>query len=123
MTTPAPRGNWYRWEDLPLEEVSSQLRRKVITGGRIMLVHAFRRAGGFVEPHQHDNDQFTYVMHGRLRFWLGPNDEQEVVVGPGEVLHVPPNVPHRAIALEDTMELDIFSPPRVDWTEPPNPSP
>jgi quercetin dioxygenase-like cupin family protein len=107
-------GTLYRWDEIPSIE-STDLRRQVITGDRVMLTRAFRRRGCVVEPHQHENEQLTYVLDGKLQFWIGPHDEHRVVVSAGEVLHVPANVPHRALALEDTLELDIFSPPRADW--------
>jgi len=107
-------GTLYRWDEIPPIE-SIDLRRQVITGDRVMLTRAFRRRGCVVEPHQHENEQLTYVLDGKLQFWIGPHDEHRVVVSAGEVLHVPANVPHRALALEDTLELDIFSPPRADW--------
>jgi quercetin dioxygenase-like cupin family protein len=105
----------YRWDDIP-DIVSPDLRRKVISGDRVMITRALRARGCVVEGHQHENEQLTYVVEGKLQFWLGPHDERQVVVSAGEVLHVPANVPHRALALEDTLELDIFSPPRADFT-------
>ena len=104
----------HRWSEIPHIE-STDLRRQMITGERVMLTRAFRRRGCVVESHRHDNEQMTYVVQGKLQFWIGAGEEQCVVVSSGEVLLVPSNVPHRALALEDTVELDIFSPPRADW--------
>jgi quercetin dioxygenase-like cupin family protein len=104
----------HRWDDIPHVE-STDLRRQIITGDRVTLSRAFRRRGCVVEVHRHDNEQLTYVLYGKLQFWIGPHEEQRVVVSGGEVLHVPSNVLHRALALEDTVALDIFSPPRDDW--------
>ena len=67
--------------------------------------------------HSHDNEQFTYIISGALKLWLGEDGEQEVVVRAGEILHIPSNVPHRAEALEDTLDVDIFCPPRQDWLD------
>jgi quercetin dioxygenase-like cupin family protein len=80
-----------------------------------MLVRAERRKGCGVALHDHANEQMTYVMQGQLRFWLGALGEREVVVSAGEVLHVPAHLPHRVEALDDTLELNIFSPPREEW--------
>lgn len=105
---------WYRWADLPLEPVSEQLSRRLITGQRIMLAHVYLRKGCVVPKHAHENEQLTYILEGALRFFVG-EDRREVVVRAGEVLHLPANVPHEAHALEDTLDVDVFSPPREDW--------
>lgn len=106
-----------RWDEVPLEQVTAQLARKLITGDRVMLAHVFLERGCIVPKHHHENEQFTYIISGALRFWIGENGEQELVVSAGEVLHIPSNVPHRAEALEDTLDMDIFSPPRQDWLD------
>jgi quercetin dioxygenase-like cupin family protein len=108
---------YYRWSELPLEPVNDKLTRKLITGDRIMLAHVYLKKGCVVPKHQHENEQLTYILEGALRFRLGENLEEEVVVSAGEVLHIPSNVPHEAIALEDTLDVDIFSPPRQDWLD------
>lgn len=107
--------SFYRWTDLPLEQLNDKLSRKLITGQRVMLAHVYLKKGCVVPRHQHENEQLTYILEGALRFRLGENLEQEVVVGAGEVLHIPSNVPHEATALEDTLDVDVFSPPREDW--------
>ena len=80
-----------------------------------MLSHVHLAKGAVVPMHKHDNEQFTYIVRGRLRFWIGEDDNRVVDVRAGDVLHLPSNVPHRAEALEDTLDLDIFAPPRQDW--------
>ena len=65
----------------------------------------------------HENEQFTYILEGALRFWIGAEDGEEIVVRAGEVLHIPSNVPHKAVAIEDTLDLDVFVPPRADWLD------
>ena len=67
--------------------------------------------------HSHQNEQLTYILTGKLRFWVGDDLGQVFDVGPGEVLHLPSNVLHKARALEDTLDVDIFSPPRQDWLD------
>jgi quercetin dioxygenase-like cupin family protein len=107
----------YRWDDIPRERVTGMLERKLITGDGIMLAHVFLERGCVVPKHQHHNEQFTYILEGALRFRLGETGAEEVVVRAGEVLHIPSNVWHMAEALEDTLDMDIFSPPRADWLD------
>lgn len=106
---------FYRWSDITLERVTDTLDRKLITGDAIMLAQVFLKKGCVVPRHQHHNEQFTYIVEGALRFFIGEDEAEEVVVRAGEVLHIPSNVWHRAEALEDTLDMDIFSPPREDW--------
>jgi quercetin dioxygenase-like cupin family protein len=106
---------WYRWEEMPREKVSAMLDRRLITGDRMMLAHVYLKQGCIVPKHSHENEQFTYILEGSLRFWIGDDEKEEVVVRAGEVLHIPSNVPHKAEALEDTLDVDVFSPPREDW--------
>ena len=106
---------WYRWEDLPREELHDRLARRLITGDRMMLAHVYLKKGCVVPKHSHVNEQLTYILEGALRFWIGEEEKEEVLVRAGEVLHIPSNVPHKAEALEDTLDVDVFSPPREDW--------
>ncbi len=105
----------YRWDDIPRERVTDKLDRKLITGDRMMLAHVYLAKGCIVPKHSHENEQLTYILEGALRFTLGEDQALEVTVSAGEVLHIPSNLPHRAEALEDTLDVDIFSPPREDW--------
>ena len=105
----------YRWEDMPAEQLKKGLSRKLITGERMMIAHVYFKSGEEVPRHSHDNEQLTYILSGALRFWFGANDEEEVTVSAGEVVVIPSNLPHRAVALEDTLDVDIFAPPRQDW--------
>ena len=105
----------YRWDDLPAEQLKKGLSRKLITGDRMMIAHVYFKSGEEVPRHSHDNEQLTYILSGALRFWFGADDEQEVTVRAGEVVVIPSNVPHRAVALEDTLDVDVFAPPRQDW--------
>jgi quercetin dioxygenase-like cupin family protein len=106
---------FFRWDDMPWEQVTDKLKRKLVTGDRMMLAHVWLDKGCIVPKHQHENEQLTYIVSGALHFWIGEDQKEEVVVRAGEVLHIPSNVPHRALALEDTLDVDIFSPPRQDW--------
>jgi quercetin dioxygenase-like cupin family protein len=114
-TTQERSVTWYRWEELPREKVSAMLDRRLITGDRMMLAHVYLKKGCVVPKHSHENEQLTYILEGALRFWIGNAEKEEVVVRAGEVLHIPSNVPHKAEALEDTLDVDVFSPPREDW--------
>jgi quercetin dioxygenase-like cupin family protein len=111
------KATWYRWEEMPKERVSDLLDRRLITGDRMMLTHVYMKKGCIVPRHAHENEQITYILEGALRFWLGKDGEEEVIVRVGEVLHIPSNLPHMAEALEDTLDVDIFSPPRQDWLD------
>ena len=116
MTTSSPV-KFYRWDAMPKERVTDMIDRRLVTGSRIMLAHVYIAKGGIVPRHSHDNEQITYILEGALRFWIGDDGAQEVVVRAGEVLHIPSNVPHKAEALEDTLDVDVFSPPRQDWLD------
>ncbi|MBA2686525.1 MAG: cupin domain-containing protein [Gemmatimonadaceae bacterium] len=107
----------YNWGSMPLEKVSPLLDRRLITGERIMLAHVYLKKGCIVPTHQHDNEQITYILEGKLRFWIGEEEKVTFDVGPGEVLTIPSNVVHKAEALEDTLDVDVFSPPRQDWLD------
>ncbi len=100
------------WESVPLEVMSDMISRKVITGEKAMVAQVFLKKGAVVPEHHHESEQITYILEGALKFEI---EGKVVVVRKGEVLSIPSNVPHRAVAMEDTLDLDIFSPIRVDW--------
>ena len=106
---------FYRWEDMPKEKLSETLDRRLITGDRMMISHVYLKKGSIVPRHSHENEQITYILEGGLRFWIGPDESQVIDVLAGEVLHIPSMVQHKAEALEDTLDVDVFSPPREDW--------
>ncbi|MDQ3521424.1 MAG: cupin domain-containing protein [Gemmatimonadota bacterium] len=108
---------FFRWDDMPREQVSDQLSRRLITGDRMMLAHVYLDKGCIVPKHSHENEQLTYILEGALRFEIGEDGAEEIIVRAGEVLHIPSGVPHKAEALEDTLDVDIFSPPRQDWLD------
>ena len=107
----------YRWDEMPKEKVSPLLERRLITGERTMLAHVYLKKGCVVPRHQHDNEQITYILEGSLRFWIGEDEKEERVIRAGEVLYIPSNVWHKAEAIEDTLDVDIFTPPRQDWLD------
>ena len=100
------------WNSITLETLNPQLGRKLIVGKDIMLARVFLKKGCIVPEHSHPNEQVTYILEGALKFWI---DGKEIVVHSGEVLTIPPNMPHKAEAVEDTDDLDVFTPPRADW--------
>jgi quercetin dioxygenase-like cupin family protein len=102
----------HRWDEIALERVTEMLSQKIIAGERETIAQTYLKRGALVPLHSHDSEQMTYVLQGALRFLV---DGEEVIVREGEVLHVPSGTPHQAEALEDTFELDIFSPIRQDW--------
>jgi quercetin dioxygenase-like cupin family protein len=105
----------YRWDDLPAEPLKGGITRRLITGKGVMIAHVYLKKGDDVPQHSHVNEQITYVLEGALQFWLGPKGDQELTVRAGEVLVIPSNLEHRAFALEDTLDVDVFNPPRQDW--------
>jgi quercetin dioxygenase-like cupin family protein len=116
MSSDAPV-RFFRWSDMPKETVTSEISRRLITGDRMMLAHVYLAKGSLVPQHSHENEQLTYILEGALHFWIGADRSEEIIVRAGEVLHIPSNVPHEARALEDTLDVDVFSPPRQDWLD------
>jgi quercetin dioxygenase-like cupin family protein len=100
------------WNTVELETLNPLLQRQFVVGQDIMVARVLLKKGCIVPEHSHMNEQVTYILEGALKFWI---DGKEIVVGAGEVLTIPPNMPHRAEALDDTVDLDVFSPPRADW--------
>lgn len=105
----------FRWDQIPTEPLRGRISRRLISGERSMIAHVFLKEGDEVPQHAHDNEQITYILEGALQFWFGADESHEMVVRAGEVVVIPSNLPHRARALEDTLDLDIFCPPREDW--------
>src|SRR6202789_3738559 len=103
---------FFKWDAVELETMSDVISRKVISGEKAMIAQVFLKKDAVVPEHRHESEQVTYILEGALKFEL---EGKEVVVHKGEVLRIPSNVPHRAVALEDTLDLDIFSPIRKDW--------
>ncbi|MGA2855759.1 MAG: cupin domain-containing protein [Candidatus Sulfotelmatobacter sp.] len=100
------------WSSVPLEELNPLLQRQMVWGQEIMLARVLLKKGCIVPEHSHHNEQLTYILEGALKFWI---DGREIVVRAGETLCIPSNMPHKAEALADTVDLDVFCPPRSDW--------
>ena len=105
----------YIWKNMPKEQVTPLLDRRLITAERMMLAHVYLKKGCIVPLHQHDNEQLTYILEGALKFWIGSETAEPLVVYAGEVLVIPSWIEHQVEALDDTLTLDIFSPIRQDW--------
>lgn len=102
------------WSTVPIEDLNPLLQRHFVVGQDIMVARVLMKKGCIVPLHSHHNEQLTYILEGALKFWI---DGKEIVVRAGEVLTIPRNMPHKAEALEDTVDLDVFNPPRADWIE------
>jgi len=106
---------FFRWNDMEKEGVNPLLSRRLITGHKMMLAHVYLKKGCIVPRHQHENEQLTYILEGALHFWFGEDESKEITVRAGEVLVIPSWVWHKAEAVEDTLDVDVFDPPRADW--------
>ena len=104
----------HRWEEIALDKITEMISQKIIAGEREMLAQIYLKRGALVPMHAHESEQMTYILQGALKCLVGG---EEVMVREGEVLHIPSGTPHQAEALEDTFELDVFSPVRLDWIE------
>jgi quercetin dioxygenase-like cupin family protein len=100
------------WSSIELEDLNPLLQRQFVVGQSVMVARVLLKRGCVVPEHSHHNEQITYILEGALKFWI---DGKEIVVKAGEVLTIPPHMPHKAEAVEDTVDLDIFNPPRADW--------
>lgn len=104
----------HRWDEIALEKVTEMVSRKVVAGDRGMLAQIYLKRGAVVPLHAHDSEQMTYVLQGALKFLI---EGEETIVREGEVLHIPAGLPHQSEALDDTFELDVFSPIRPEWLD------
>jgi quercetin dioxygenase-like cupin family protein len=117
MTMTPALARHFTWDSLEWEDVVPGIRRRIVTGDGMMIAQIHLEKGAIVPRHSHENEQITYILEGALVLRLGENLEQEVVVRAGEVLHIPAHLPHEAEALEDTLDVDVFHPPRADWLD------
>jgi quercetin dioxygenase-like cupin family protein len=114
MSTAEPKSGlkYTPWKDVEREHLNPQIDREMVVGDKIMLARVLMKKGAHVPLHHHHNEQVTYILEGALKFNVGG---EEILVRAGEVLCIPPNMPHEAWAEEDTVDLDVFNPPREDW--------
>ena len=111
MTSPV-QAKYIPWNTVEREKLNPLIDREMLTGQNLMLARVIMKKGAHVPLHHHHNEQVTYILEGALKFAI---DGKEIVVKAGEVLCIPSNMPHEAWALEDTIDLDVFNPPREDW--------
>lgn len=102
----------HRWDAIELEKVTEMISRKLVTGANQMVAQVYLKRGALVPMHAHESEQMVYVLQGALKFLV---DREEVIVREGEILHIPSGVMHQTEALDDTLQLDVFSPVRRDW--------
>jgi quercetin dioxygenase-like cupin family protein len=107
-----PQLKYIPWHKVEREKLNDLIDREMVVGDKLMLARVFLKKGAHVPQHHHHNEQVTYILEGALKFAI---DGREIVVSAGEVLCIPSNMPHEAWALEDTLDLDVFNPPREDW--------
>ncbi len=112
--TPQRDVTTFSWDTLPEEQLNPLLSRKIISGERTMIAHIYLKKGCVVPAHSHDNEQMTYILKGALRFTV---NGREILLTAGQVMHIPSNVVHAAVAVEDTLDVDVFCPPRQDWLD------
>ena len=104
----------HRWSDIPAEHINPTISRQFISGERVTVARFELKRGGVVPRHSHENEQVSYIVSGALKFVM---DDREIVVRGGELIQIPPNVPHAAEVVEDCVAIDVFSPVRQDWID------
>ena len=109
---PIAKLKYIPWTTVELENLNPLLQRQLIVGQNVMVARVLMKSGCIIPLHSHHNEQVTYILEGALKFWI---DGKEILVNAGEVLTIPPHMPHKAEAMADTVDLDIFNPPRADW--------
>lgn len=102
------------WNAVELEKMSDKISRQMIFGENATVAQLLLKSGAVVPRHSHVNEQYSWIMSGALKFVF---DDREIVVGAGEVLVIPAHVPHSAVAMEDTLDVDFFAPRRQDWIQ------
>jgi quercetin dioxygenase-like cupin family protein len=100
------------WKTLEVEKMNDKLSRQMISGENATVSQLLLKKGAVVPRHSHMNEQYSWIISGALKFIF---DDREILVGAGDILVIPPNVAHSAVALEDTVDVDIFAPRREDW--------
>lgn len=105
------------WDDIPTEEVTPEMHRKIVWGEKLMIAKMKFKDGFRVPLHTHENEQITHVVSGTIRFWFGENKDQEMDLGPGEMIVIPPHLPHEALMIGEVEEIDHWAPPRKDWLD------
>lgn len=105
------------WDNVPEEEVTPKMFRKIISGDKVMIARMRFKDGFLVPLHSHENEQVTQVISGTIRFWFGENKEQEMELHAGDTVVIPGNLPHEALMIGEVEEIDTWAPPRSDWLD------
>ena len=105
------------WDDVELETVNPNMQRRIVTGERMTVARIYLRDGFLVPLHSHENEQITQVISGRMRFAFGADRTDVLELGPGDVVVIPPNLPHEALAIGDVEEMHMWTPRRDDWLD------
>lgn len=105
------------WTSTPTEQVNPSMARKIVSGSKIMIAKMKFKDGFLVPLHQHENEQITQVISGTIRFWFGEKKDQTMDLNAGELVVIPPNLPHEALMVGDVEEVDTWAPPRQDWLD------
>ncbi|HNP24123.1 MAG TPA: cupin domain-containing protein [Panacibacter sp.] len=105
------------WENVPTEEVTPAMHRKIISGEKLMIARMKFKDGFLVPQHHHMHEQVTQVLSGQIRFWFGENKEQVMDLFAGDIVVIPGNLPHEALMIGDVEEIDTWAPPRQDWLD------
>ena len=106
--------NAVQWDNIPEDNLIEGIKRRIVTGERVMLGRLFFPKGAKVPAHTHESEQIVNVLKGSLKFVIRGKD---IIVQAGETLVIPSNIEHSAEALEETDEIDTFSPIRTDWLD------
>jgi quercetin dioxygenase-like cupin family protein len=106
------KATYYKWANLPQTPMTPQIKRRLVSGEKMMIVEVTFEKGAVAPIHQHPHEQMSNLLSGVLEFEIAG---EKRIVSSGEVVHIPSNLPHKAVALEDAIVLDIFSPPREDF--------
>jgi quercetin dioxygenase-like cupin family protein len=101
-----------RWHEVPTENLNPLFERQYVVGDRVMVARISMKRGCLVPEHSHHNEQISHMLSGALQFIVAG---KEFTLRAGEILLIPPHVPHSAVALEDSIAIDTFTPPREDW--------
>lgn len=105
------------WDDVPVEQVNPKMQRQLVYGEKVMVARMKFKDGFTVPLHQHENEQITSVISGTIRFWFGAGKEQTFDLKAGEVVVIPPDMPHEALMIGDVEEIDTWAPVREDWLD------
>ncbi len=107
----------YNWNAIPVENLTALLSRQAIHTPSKTIARLTLAKGAIVPMHSHVNEQVTWLVSGKLRFEMEDHEGKtiDIFLGPGDVLVIPPDVPHLVETLEDSVATDIFTPARADW--------